>query len=179
MMIFGRNTMKAGLAATLVLGLGVSTAVAQPAKTLRDQLVGTWTFVIAEITTADGKKSLPFGDKPKGMLIFTADGQFSQVHVAGDLPRIAGNNRLGGTPEDNRAIVHGSLAMFGSYTVDENKRTVTFKIEGSTYPNLAGVAQTRNIDVLTADEFRNTNPTASRDVPAVATNFYKRAGTGQ
>src|SRR4030095_1376820 len=32
-----------------------------------------------------------------------------------------------------------------------------------------GVAQTRNIDVLTADEFRNTNPTASRDVPAVAT----------
>jgi hypothetical protein len=74
MMIFGRNTMKAGLAATLVLGLGVSTAVAQPAKTLRDQLVGTWTFVIAEITTVDGKKSLPFGDKPKGMLIFTADG---------------------------------------------------------------------------------------------------------
>jgi hypothetical protein len=56
---------------------------------------------------------------------------------------------------------------------------VTFKIEGSTYPNLAGVAQTRNIDALTADEFRNTNPTASRDVPAVATNFYKRAGTGQ
>ena len=57
--------MKAGLAATLVLGLGVSSAVAQPAKTLRDQLVGTWAFVIAEITTADGKKSLPFGDKPR------------------------------------------------------------------------------------------------------------------
>ena len=27
----------------------------------------------------------------------------------------------------------------------------------------------------TADEFRNTNPAASRDVPAVATNLYKRA----
>ena len=162
------------LAAAFVLGLVTSAAAAQPAKTLRDQLVGTWSFVIAEITTADGKKTLPFGDKPKGMLIFTADGHFSQVHVAGDLPKIASNNRLAGTDADNKAIVHGSLSLFGTYTVDEDKKTVTFKIEGSTFPNLAGVAQTRTIDLLTADEFRNTNPAASRDVPAVATNIYKR-----
>jgi Lipocalin-like domain len=162
------------LAATFVLGLVTSVAAAQPAKTLRDQLVGTWSFVIAEITTADGKKTLPFGDKPKGMLIFTADGHFSQVHVAGDLPKIASNNRLAGTDADNKAIVHGSLSLFGTYAVDEDKKTVTFKIEASTFPNLAGVAQTRTIDLLTADEFRNTNPAASRDVPAVATNIYKR-----
>lgn len=162
------------LAFAFALGLVASTAIAQPAKTLRDQLVGTWSFVIAEITTADGKKTLPFGDKPKGMLIFTADGHFSQVHVAGDLPKIASNNRLAGTDADNKAIVHGSLSLFGTYAVDEDKKTVTFKIEGSTFPNLAGVAQTRTIDLLTADEFRNTNPAASRDVPAVATNIYKR-----
>ena len=162
------------LAVAFALGLVASAAVAQPAKTLRDQLVGTWGFVIAEITTADGKKTLPFGDKPKGMLIFTADGHFSQVHVAGDLPKIASNNRLAGTDADNKAIVHGSLSLFGTYAVDEDKKTVTFKIEGSTFPNLAGVAQTRTIDLLTADEFRNTNPAASRDVPAVATNIYKR-----
>jgi Lipocalin-like domain len=162
------------LAVAFALGLVASAAVAQPAKTLRDQLVGTWSFVIAEITTADGKKTLPFGDKPKGMLIFTADGHFSQVHVAGDLPKIASNNRLAGTDADNKAIVHGSLSLFGTYAVDEDKKTVTFKIEGSTYPNLQGVAQTRTIDLLTADEFRNTNPAASRDVPAVATNIYKR-----
>ena len=162
------------LAVAFALGLVASAAVAQPAKTLRDQLVGTWSFVIAEITTADGKKTLPFGDKPKGMLIFTADGNFSQVHVAGDLPKIASNNRLAGTDADNKAIVHGSLSLFGTYAVDEDKKTVTFKIEASTFPNLAGVAQTRTIDLLTADEFRNTNPAASRDVPAVATNIYKR-----
>jgi len=109
------------LAATFVLGLVTSVAAAQPAKTLRDQLVGTWSFVIAEITTADGKKTLPFGDKPKGMLIFTADGHFSQVHVAGDLPKIASNNRLAGTDADNKAIVHGSLSLFGTYAVDEDK----------------------------------------------------------
>jgi Lipocalin-like domain len=163
------------LAVTLGSSLGASIATAQSAKTLRERLVGTWSFVIAEITTADGKKTLPFGDQPKGMLIFTADGHFSQVHVAGDLPKIASNNRLAGSAEDNKAIVHGSLALFGTYTVDEEKRTLTFKIEGSTFPNLAGVAQTRTIDVLSDDEFRNTNPAASRDVPAIAANIYKRA----
>jgi Lipocalin-like domain len=166
------------LVVALCIALGASVAAAQSAKTsaktLRDGLVGTWSFVIAEITAADGKKTLPFGDRPTGMLIFTADGHFSQVHVAGDLPKIASNNRLAGTAEDNKAIVHGSLALFGAYTVDEDKKTLTFKIEGSTYPNLAGVAQTRTIDLLSDDEFRNTNPAASRDGPAIAANIYKR-----
>src|SRR5262245_61266087 len=157
------------LAATVALGLLAGAAAAQQAKSLREQLVGTWSFVIAEITTADGKKTLPFGDKPKGMLIFTADGHFSQVHVAGDLPKIASNNRLAGTDADNKAIVHGSLALFGTYAVDEDKKTVTFKIDASTYPNLQGVAQTRTIDMLTTDELRNTNPEASRDRHDVST----------
>ena len=162
-------------AAALAIALGVGAAAAQPPKTLRERLIGTWTFVIAEITAADGKKTLPFGDQPKGMLIFTADGHFSQVHVAGDLPKIASNNRLAGSAEDNKAIVHGSLALFGTYTVDEDKKTLTFKIEGSTYPNLQGMKQTRTIDLLTDDEFRNTNPAAARDGPAVAANIYRRA----
>jgi hypothetical protein len=82
-------------AAFLAAGLWAGSAAAQPAKTMRNQLVGTWQFVIAEITTADGKKTLAFADHPKGMLILTADGHFSQVHVSGGLPRIASNNRLG------------------------------------------------------------------------------------
>jgi hypothetical protein len=163
------------LAALLAIVVPLREAVAQPAKSLREQLVGTWSFVIAEITTADGKKQLPFGDKPKGMLIFMADGHFSQVHVAGGLPRIASNNRLAGTPEENKAILAGSLALFGTYTVDEAKRTLTFQIESSTFPNLEGVAQTRTIDALSEDEFRNTNPAATRDGPAVAMNIYRRA----
>jgi hypothetical protein len=163
------------LAPIFALALGAGAALAQPAKTLREQLVGTWNFVIAEITTADGKKTLPFGDKPKGMLIFTADGHFSQVHVSSGLPRIASNNRLAGTDADNRAIVQGTLALFGTYTVDEDKKTLTFHITASTFPNQEGVSQTRTIDTLTAEEFRNTNPGAARDGPASAVNIYKRA----
>jgi len=162
------------LAAFLAIAVSHHWALAQPAKTLREQLIGTWDFVIAEITTADGRKQLPFGDKPKGMLIFTADGRFSQVHVAGGLPRIASNNRLAGTPEENKAILAGSLALFGTYTIDEEKRTLTFHITASTFPNLEGVMQTRTIDTLSDVEFRNTNPAATRDGPVVAMNVYRR-----
>src|ERR1700736_2189213 len=92
-------------AATLALVVSVGAAAAQPAKSLRDQIVGTWNFVVAEITAPDGKKSFPFGETPKGILIFTADGHFAQIHVAGDVPRIASNNRMTATPEEYTGIM--------------------------------------------------------------------------
>ena len=160
------------LAAVLAALLWTSAASAQ---SLKEQLVGTWDFHLAEIVSADGKKTFPFGEHPKGQVIFTADGHFSQVHVSGDLPKIAGNNRLAGTDADYRAISFGSLSFFGTYSVDEAKKTLTFNIVASTYPNAAGTSQTRTIDKLTASEFVNTNPGAARDGPARAANYYTRA----
>ena len=163
------------LVALFAAVLWTNTALAQPTKTMREQLVGTWNLVIAEITAADGKKTLPFGDKPKGQIIFTADGHFSQVHVSSGLPRIASNNRLAGTDADNKAIVQGTLSLFGTYSVDEEKKTLTFNIVASTFPNQEGASQTRTIDKLTTNEFVNTNRGAARDGPAAAANYYARA----
>jgi hypothetical protein len=163
------------LIALLAAALWTNAALAQPAETMREQLVGTWNLVIAEITAADGKKTLPFGDKPKGQIIFTADGHFSQVHISSGLPKIASNNRLAGTDADNKAIVQGTLSLFGTYSVDEDKKTLTFNIVASTFPNQEGASQTRTIDKLTANEFVNTNRGAARDGPAAAANFYVRA----
>ena len=163
------------IAAMLIALLSASAVQAQSNKPLREQLVGTWTLVIAEITAANGTKTLPFGPSPKGQIVFTPDGHFSQVHVSSGLPKIAGNNRLNGTDADNRAIVQGTLSFFGTYSVDEEKKTVTFNIVASTYPNAEGTSQTRTIDKLTEDEFVNTNRGAARDGPAAAANYYRRA----
>jgi hypothetical protein len=46
------------LVTVLALALVVGAAAGQPTKGLREQLVGTWSFVIAEITAPDDKKSL-------------------------------------------------------------------------------------------------------------------------
>ena len=160
--------------ARIALGaLALALACPAGAQSLKQQIVGTWDFVVAEVKAPDGKISYPFGKSPKGMLIFTSDGRFSQIHV-GDVPKIASNNRLTGTPEEYGAIMRGSLSVFGTYTVDEAKKTVTYHIVSGTFPNWEGEAQTRTIDKLTADEFVNTNPNVAGGRGS-ASNFYRRA----
>jgi hypothetical protein len=160
-------------AALLAFVLSAGAAAAQPAASLKDQIVGSWNFVVAEVAAPDGKKSFPFGETPKGILIFTADGRFAQIHAASDLPKIASNNRLTGTPEEYAAIMRRSISVFGSYTVDEDKKTVTYHIVSASFPNWEGEAQTRTIDKLTADEFVNTNPGVAGGRGS-ASNFYRR-----
>jgi hypothetical protein len=162
------------IAALFALALSAGAAASQPAKGLKDQIVGTWDFVVAEVTAPDGKKSFPFGETPRGILIFTADGRFAQIHAASDLPRIASNNRMTGTPEEYAAIMLRSVSIFGTYTVDEVKKTVTYNVVSASFPNMEGEAQTRTIDKLTGDEFVNTNPNVAGGRGS-ASNFYKRA----
>ena len=71
------------------------------------------------------------------------------------------------------ALLVGSISVFGSYTVDETKKTVTYHIVSSTFPNWEGQAQTRTIDKLTADEFVNTNPNVAGGRGSAA-NIYRR-----
>jgi hypothetical protein len=170
----GANTMKLNtIAAMLALTLSTGTAAAQPAPSLKDQIVGTWNFVVAEVNAPDGKKSFPFGETPKGILIFTPDGHFAQIHVAADVPKIASNNRMTGTPEEYAAIMRKSISVFGTWTVDEANKTVTYNIVSASYPNWEGEAQTRTIDKLTADEFINTNPNVAGGRGS-ASNLYRR-----
>ena len=160
------------VAAVLAFALS-GAAAAQSPGSLKEQIVGTWDFVVAEVTAPDGKKTFPFGETPKGILIFTADGRFAQIHVAADAPKIASNNRMTGTPEEYAAIMRRSLSVFGTYAVDEAAKTVTYTIVSSSFPNWEGEAQTRNIDKLTDDEFVNTNPNVGGGRGS-ASNFYRR-----
>src|SRR3954466_12787811 len=127
------------IAGLFALAVSAAAAAAQPAA-LKDQIVGSWDFVVAEVTAPDGKKPFPFGETPKGIIVFTPDGHFTQIHVASDVPKIASNNRLTGTPEEYATIMRRSISVFGTYTVDEAKKTVTFHIVSSTYPNWEGEA---------------------------------------
>lgn len=161
------------ITALLALALSAGAAATQPAASLKDQIVGAWNFVVAEVTAPDGTKSFPFGETPKGILIFTADGRFAQIHIAGDVPKIASNNRLTGTPEEYAEIMRRSLSVFGTYTVDEAGKTVTYNIVSASFPNWQGEAQTRVIDRLTPDEFVNTNRNVAGGRGS-ASNYYRR-----
>ena len=144
----------------LILGVALPAgdAVAQQ-KSLKEQLVGTWKLVSADNVRNDGSKLDVAGPNPKGVVIYTSDGHFALVITRADLPKFASNSRDLGTPEENKAVVQGSIAYFGTYSVNEADKVITPQIEGSTFANLIGRAdQKRIITSLTADELKFTNP---------------------
>jgi Lipocalin-like domain len=156
-------------ASTLSLAL-VGIALPANAQALKQQLVGTWTFVSSTTKLPDGSSA--WGTNPKGLLIFTENGHFSSQIVRSDLPKFASKNRAEGTPEENKAVVQGSIATFGTYTVDEAKKAYTLKYEGSTFPNRVGTEETRPFTIA-GDELKVTNPATS--VGGSSEIVYKRA----
>ena len=64
---------------------------------------------------------------------------------------------LKGTAEENAAVVQGTTANFGTWTVDEASKTLTVRYVGSLFPNQAG-SESKRIVSVTGDELRVTNP---------------------
>lgn len=144
----------------LILGVALPAgdAVAQQ-KSLKEQLVGTWKLVSSHNIRSDGSKIDRSGPNPKGILIYTGDGHFVFVNTRSDLPKFASNSRDRGTPEEYKAVVQGSLAYFGTYSVNEADKVISVQIEGSTFANMIGGPDgKRIITSLSADELKFTNP---------------------
>ena len=157
----------AALGFTLLFG----DAIAQQ-KSLKDQLIGTWTFVSSTGRLADGSPT--WGTSPTGSLIFTENGRFSVQIMRSDRAKFASNNRMKGTSEEIKATVEGTISYFGKYIVDEAGKTVTYKIEGASFPNWNGTDQKRPIVSLTSDELKYSNPAPSIGGPTTELT-WKRA----
>jgi hypothetical protein len=81
--------------------------------------------------------------------------------IRSDLPKFTDRSKT--TPEQGKAVVEGSIAYFGTYTVDEPSKTVT----------LNGTNQKRIIKSITADDMNTFNPATSDG--SAADTIYKRA----
>jgi hypothetical protein len=148
------NTLTVTTLSLLLLGM----AVPAQAQSLKQQLVGTWTFVSSTTKLPDGSSA--WGSNPKGLVIFTDNGRYSSQLMRSDRPKFVANSRAKGTPEENKAAVQGAVSSFGTYTVDEANKTFVVRFEGSSYPNLEGTEQTRPF-TITGDELKVTNPSPS------------------
>lgn len=163
------------LVAVIVVGSWSGASQVQAAEKgagLAQQIQGSWVLV-SIYNEQYGKKTEQFGPNPRGSMILTPDGRFSNILMRASLPKFASNSRVKGTVEENQAVVQGSSATFGTYTVESDKeQTVNLHIEGSSFPNFDGQDQKR-IMIVTGDELKVTNPTATIG----GTNYaiYKRA----
>ena len=154
-----------------VLFLGVVLAAGDACAQTAKDLVGTWTLVSA-INEQGGDKTDTYGPHPKGILTVDANGRYVLVIARADLPKVASSNRTRATPEENKAIVQGSIAHFGTVSVNAADKTFTFTIETSLFPKWDGTKQKRPFTV-TGDALTYTVPSASGG--GTATVIWKRA----
>jgi hypothetical protein len=159
-------------AVSLCLSLVAGAAFAQ-GKTIKEHIVGTWTFVSSADVTPDGVKSDRWGPGATGIFFFDQHGNYAQFISRADIPKFGARKLDEGSEQEMKAVMKGVVASFGTYTVNEAERTVTTLVKGSVYPNLVGVAQKRMVTSLTPGELRYTNPVTSTGTTAQV--LWKRA----
>ena len=150
----------AAMVALLYLGVALQTLAQSP----QDQLVGTWKLVSVYVEAPDGSRLDPFGANPTGIVTMDGNGHISVQIIDSGLPKFTSNDRLEGTPEENKAVVKGILSYFGTYSVSDADHSLNIHIESSSFPNWKGTDQKRFV-ALTGDEMKWTSPTTTTGGP--------------
>jgi hypothetical protein len=126
----------------------------------RDRLVGAWRLVEWRTDYADGRApTLPFGERPEGLLVYSADGWMNASIGRAARPRMTGES-LKHAPEAERLRAIDTFMSYGGpFEVrgDEVQHHVVIAL----YPNLVGTEQIRTMrfagDTLTLSA-RDTLP---------------------
>jgi len=121
-----------------------------------ESLVGTWRVVRIIDTDVAGKVSYPYGEHPKGYVVYDSTGHVHvQVMRTPAAKPFASGDDAKGTNDEVRAAYQGYAAYFGTYRVDLKKGLVVHQVEGSLMPSYTGTDQPRPFridhDVLTIE----------------------------
>jgi hypothetical protein len=162
------------LSAITALGVAVlpGSAVAQQ-KSLKEQLVGTWTLVSYDSVAADNSHKPSFGSKPSGILVFDGGGKYVLVLTNSARPKWKSQGRLDATADEWKSAGLGTVAQFGKWSVDEGNKTLIRLPEGALNPNSPGV-EARTTIAVSGDELRMTDPN-SGVVGGKTEQTYRRA----
>lgn len=167
------------LTTMLTSGLAVVTlpekALAQGLQgTLQQQLVGTWLFSSCE-PAVNGIKTQYCGNG-NGSLSFNPAGRYTLVILANGRPKVtmpSGTTALDRTnvsPEEYKGIAQGTVAQFGTWSVNESN--LTLHPEHTFIPNGEGLDTKYRVS-LTGDELKVTGGVYG------ATTSWKRASIAQ
>jgi hypothetical protein len=127
-----------------------------PPDSISGRLVGTWSFASSVNTRKDGSTFDRWGADPRGIFMFDRGGNYAQIIVG----------------SESKVFGAKTFCAFGTYSVDDAKKLLVTRIVSCSAPKLAGTTQNRDIMLLTADEFKYSNPLTS--LGAVAEVLWKR-----
>ena len=138
-----------------VLAFAAASVATSPAHAAApEDLVGTWRLVSFE-DVEDGKIVRRFGEKPIGLFVYTRDGHvIIQIsNPANPACLTKGKKSLPGgnddialpicTPEQMQTLLDGTVAYWGTYTVDMAAGVITHKVRSDVANGYAGTGQRR------------------------------------
>jgi len=110
------------------------------------------------------KNCTPFGPNMKGLLMFDAN-SFSLLMIGGDRAKT----------NDPRTPVGPMVAYYGTYSINDADKVLTYHIERSSWPNFEGQDQKR-IVTISGDEmsYKAQAPINSPEGPFVPALEFKR-----
>lgn len=115
---------------------------------LRDQLIGTWKLVSYVEKPVDGSAPFhPFGETPKGIIMYTPDGFMSAQLCRSERTPFASGDWFDGTPQEYEAEASTYIAYTGPFNVDEERQTLTHSMFISLFPNWVGQTQPRVVRI--------------------------------
>ncbi len=130
-------------------------------------LVGTWTLV-SETAHQGDKTTQPLGPNPLGMMMFDHGGRFMMFIARPGIPKFVAGKRDAGTAEENKAVLAGLLAFFGTYSVDQTNQILILRPEASTFPNWIGADQKRFLKLVGDQQiWTNRTPAIGAEVVEV------------
>jgi hypothetical protein len=141
------------------LGIIVAIGLTLPAfgqASLKEQLVGAWALVSCE--------GLPWCVNPNGIQIFDASGHYATILAPRGRPKFntpgatnLAEVRSQATPEQYKAAAMGLFVNFGTWSVNEADKTITYHYDGALFPNVEGTDAKTNVSV-TGDELTFITP---------------------
>ncbi|GGF69642.1 lipocalin-like domain-containing protein [Alteromonas lipolytica] len=117
------------------------------AKSLKEQLIGTWCLLKYTLQNDDGTDYFPLGEDCRGFLIYTADGYVSAQLMASGRPVYQSGDLHEGTPEEMAAAAEGYIAYAGKYSVDEVNTMVRHQMDVSMNPTWQDQIQERYLEI--------------------------------
>jgi hypothetical protein len=157
-------------AAAFALALLPGGGIAQQNR-LKDQVSGVWTLISDEHTSPEGAIQQPLGRNPKGILILDSGGRYAMVLFKSDRPRLRSR-----TPQELLAATKDSIAQFGTWSVDEAERTLTWHREGALIPNFEGTDFKVSVE-LSGDELKLSEQAVQQNgvLSVTGVAMYRRA----
>ena len=138
-----------------------------------EQFIGPWRLVSWFLNDDAGKRHMPMGPHPIGLLTYAADGYMFATLMTPERQRFAGNDPLDGSAEECRHALSTCHSYCGRYRFEGD--AVVHTVELAAFPNMVGSEQ-RRFYRFEGDLLKLTTPPMTRKgASGVAELTWKRA----